>query len=370
MIRILYMVDDLKYGGAQRQIVELIKNVDKSCIDPTLLVYHPARIHVEELVVRNIPVEYIPKIFKYSPWYLARLTRYIKRAKPDIIHSFTQTANFWARVGGLIGGCGIVITSIRGSNFRHAYLERYMSKISAKIITNTNTTKRNLIEVGVAPGKIIVIPNGIDTVRFTPKSEAEKKRLKTEHGIPIDQKVFSLIGQFRPVKNHDCLITALTIMRKKGDRLPVVVFVGKDFDKSLYQKLRTHVKRAKLSFNVRFIPPTPAIEKIYALSDCIVLPSLWEGCSNALLESMSSGIPVICSDIPENTCIVAHEKQGLLFKSNDASALAGSIRKMMAFSDETIEKMGKAGRKLVQERYSIKKMVSSTEKIYQEELSR
>jgi len=370
MVKILYMIDDLKFGGAQRQIVELIKNVNRSWIEPNLLVYHQERIHADEILSKKIQIDCIPKSFKFSLWYLIRLINYIKQNRPDIIHSFTETANFWARVGGKLCGCQIIITSIRSSAIRFPYVEKYISNLSSKIILNSDITRKILTGLGVEPNKMVTIQNGVDTLRFTPASTTDKKRFRIEYGLPVEQKIFSLIGQFRLMKNHNCLIDSLIIMRERGDKLPIVLFIGKDFDKILYQKLVDRVNRDNLSFNVRFIQPDPSIEKIYSLSDCILLPSLWEGCSNVLLESMSSGVPVLCSDIPENSCLVENGKQGILFKNNDERMLATSIRNMLDFSDEAMGKMGQEGRKCVQEQYSVEKMASLTETIYQEELSK
>ena len=132
-----------------------------------------------------------------------RLINYIRRTNPTIIHSFMQTPNFWARIAGKLGGCPIVITSIRNSKIQLSFLEKHMSKYCSKIIVNSDLTKINLVNLGAEPAKIHLIYNGVDINRFKPKPKARKIKLKFNNSISVDQKVFSFVGKFERQKNHN-----------------------------------------------------------------------------------------------------------------------------------------------------------------------
>ena len=368
-MKLLYMIDDLRFGGAQRQIVELIKNIDRSWIEPSLAVYHPSREYAPELDAMGIRIVYIPKRFKYSPWYLARLTAYIRRTNPGIIHSFMQTPNFWARVGGVLGRCHVIITSIRNSRFPQRNLERFLSRVSSRIIVNSTVTRTNLLRLGVSSEKIVVIYNGVDTRRFAPGVKAEKAEARRYYDLPLDRNIFTLVGKFEKQKNHHCLIRALCAMQRKGVALPLTVFVGENYDPALKKRLKIHVASAGLGEHIRFLKPTTCIQRIYALSDVIVLPSLWEGCANVLLESFSCGIPVVCSDIPENADIVKDGENGFLFRSDDSEALVACLMNVIKMDNDYLERVGAMARRRAEQDFSLQQMASKTMTVYAEAFS-
>ena len=367
--RLLLMIDDLRFGGAQRQIVELAKNLDRTWIEPTLAVYHPHREYAPELESERIPIVFIPKKFKYSPWYLMRLTRYISRTKPDIIHSFMQTPNFWARVGGVLGGCPNIITSIRNSTFRFRNLERVLSRVSFRIIVNSPETRANLVRIGVPREKVVVIPNGVDTRRFNKDLLVGKDKARRDHNLPRNRKVFTLVGKFERQKNHDCLISAIYQIKKAGFSPPLTVFIGENYDPALKERLKIRVESLGLEESIRFRLPTIHIEDAYAFSDAIVLPSRWEGCANVVLEAFSCGLPVICSDILENRHVVNDGENGFLFRNDDPGALAACILKVARMGDEAIQQVGLAARHRAVRDFSLEQFTTMTMAVYSSALS-
>jgi starch synthase (maltosyl-transferring) len=105
---------------------------------------------------------------------------------------------------------------------------------------------------------------------------------------------------------------------------------------------------------------------IYAASDAVVLPSLWEGFPNALLEAMAARRPVIASDIADNDRLVRNNENGYLFPADDEHALAQALATLIALRPETRAGLGQTGRGMVESSYSMDRMVKRTTEIYLE----
>jgi len=103
---------------------------------------------------------------------------------------------------------------------------------------------------------------------------------------------------------------------------------------------------------------------VYNMSDAVVLPSLWEGFPNVLLEAMSVGIPVIASDIVDNRKIVFDGVNGYLFQSNDQVGLSTILEKITGEGSERLSGMGEEGRSIARGRYAMENMVKAYENLY------
>jgi glycosyltransferase involved in cell wall biosynthesis len=104
---------------------------------------------------------------------------------------------------------------------------------------------------------------------------------------------------------------------------------------------------------------------VYAAADVVVLPSLWEGFPNVVLEAMAAGKPVIASDIADNRRIVKDGVNGFLFPSDDALALAECLDGIKAAGFERRREMGAAGLALVRSQYAMERMVTLTQSLYE-----
>lgn len=123
-VRLLYMIDDLRFGGRSARLSNLLRTLIETGLIPFyLFITHLVNL-LQSLKPMGYPFLYIPKKYKYSLWYLVRLVASIRRTNPDIIHSFLQTPSFWARVGGMLGRSPVIIISIRNSKFRQCGRQR------------------------------------------------------------------------------------------------------------------------------------------------------------------------------------------------------------------------------------------------------
>jgi glycosyltransferase involved in cell wall biosynthesis len=368
--KVILFIDSLVRGGAQRQLVELALNLNRADFDPTVVVYHDLPQLKGDLDAAGVRNLLIPKRGKADLGFLLRLTRFLRRERPDIVHAYLSTPSFWARIAGRLAGIPKIITSERNIDIEHSpmrfWFEKRLQRLSSRIIVNAEAIRHILVErVGIPGDKVVVIYNGVDTEKFGSASSERVEQVRSNLGLTQGNLVLILPGRLAPQKNHLCLIKAVALLPLIPDSLKIV-FVGNELDLPLKAKLVESIKRLGLDRHFVFAGPQDDMPAMYAASDAVVLPSLWEGFPNVLLEAMAARRPVVASDIADNGRLVRNDENGYLFPTDDEHALARAIATLIALCPDARAGLGQAGRELVESSYSMARMVKSTVEIYRE----
>ncbi|SDF23899.1 Glycosyltransferase involved in cell wall bisynthesis [Methanolobus vulcani] len=287
---------------------------------------------------------------------------YKNRHEYDVIHAHSHlyfSTNLCVLLR-LFGSSPFVITS-HGLNsqtapkwfqdFYTATGARITFKAADRVICYTDVEKQELIDVvGINPDKICVIHNGINTEQFIPieKSASNANNLLW-------------IGRYAKGKGVDYLIEALDILRSENPGI-ILTMVGRGPDKERFVQ---KIHELDLDGNVVFKDyiPNSEIVNLYNQSSIFVLPSLEEGVPRTILEAMSCGVPVVCSQLPQLVDIV--EGSGFLVPVKDSNALANRISRLIA-DPELSRKLGEYGRKRVVRDFSWDDTVKRTISLYEE----
>lgn len=277
----------------------------------------------------------------------------------DIVHAHSHlffSTNLSA-VARQMGSTPLVITN-HGLNSQTApeWFQKFYTATGAyltfaaadKILCYTETEKQELIDLGIKPEKIEVIHNGIDTDLFVPAKE-----------YCFDKKKLLWIGRYAKGKGLDYLIDAFsTLKTTHPDATLTLVGEGPEKD-HITQKISD--LNLQSSITTKDFVPNSEIISTYQNSSVFVLPSLEEGVPRTILEAMSCGIPVVCSQLPQLVDIV--DGSGLLVPIKDSKALADTISKVLSYSS-LAEELRKNGRRNVVENYSWKDTVKMTIQLY------
>lgn len=235
-------------------------------------------------------------------------------------------------------------------SFKINPLHRYYLNIERKIfektpiiIANSNMVKNEILQYyGISEKKITVIYNGVDTRKFAQKN---KNELRQKYNIPDDQRVIVFVGSGFKRKGLDTLIKAVALLKQK----PLLLIIGKGNEKQ-YKK---SCKKFGIENKVFFMGIRKDIENFYALADIFVLPTLYDPFSNATLEAMASGLPVVTTKNNGAAELIEQAKEGYTVESLfDAHELAEKI----ALTLNNAEKMGQLARKKA-EQFTIEKSV-------------
>jgi UDP-glucose:(heptosyl)LPS alpha-1,3-glucosyltransferase len=281
------------------------------------------------------------------------------KASPDFILSFERT--LYQDVYRAGDGChkewlkkrGIIEPLLKRASFKinphHLvllYLEKRCFQNSPRIIANSMMVKNDIVRnYSVSPDKISVIYNGVDTVRFKPAEDKKKKALKSSYQIKEDNVVL-FIGADYKRKGASFLLKSFSLLNLNSTRL---IIAGRPA-KTEYISM---AKALGIDKKVTFWGPEKDVANLYAVSDVFVLPTIYDPFSNATLEAMACGLPVITTQHNGASEIIEDGVQGFTVDPQDTKLLAERITSALA----DCENMGKMARAKAEE-YPIDNAVS------------
>lgn len=366
---ILHIIDSAGYGGGERYVIDIIKNSDQSFNHSVVIPYGGPFEGV--LKKNNCKYTIISMNYKNIINSIRLLNKFILAHNVDIIHSHGFRANFYARIARVLTSKKHVST-IHVSLYDYIdtsylirlfyiFIEKLFSVYTDRFVCISRAMKQDTLKMGIAPQRIVLIPNGVDTNRFYPREP--DYNLKKELGIPPDTTLIGTVGRMVSEKGQIYLIESLKYLKYDLPKLKCL-FIGEG-------PLRAQLKKKAESDTVidmcLFLEPLRDIENIYPLLSIFVLPSLREPFGLVLLEAMASGIPVIATSAGGPLDFIKHDINGILVPPGDAIKLAESIKELLLNSDKR-NSLKNEGLKTVN-RYKIEKMVKSIEKLYMEILS-
>ncbi len=361
MIKVCYVLGTLEIGGAEKQLLKLIRNIDRNKFLPVLIALRGGALREEFEKVVNVTV--IGKRWKLDPAFLVKLIRVLKRERPDILHTFMFTSNTWGRIAGAVTGVPVIIASERCVDVwkrrHHRLIDRALLPFTCRVIGNSESVRKFYREIERIPdGKMGVVYNGVDLNKFG--SITASSSLKKGIGVERARFIVGAGGRFTEQKGFMNLLKAVPAVL---DVYPdaCFVFVG---DGPLRSSFEEFVERTGISGNVVFTGYRKDILEIFSLCDVIAVPSLFEGMPNIVLEAMALKKPVVGTCIPEIAELVENGRNGFLVPvQNNSVHIAERITALL--NDPALcRKMGENGYNVVRERFSMESMVRGYEEIY------
>lgn len=369
---VLHVIHHLRMGGLENGLVNIINHMPPQA-------YRHAIACVEDYSdfrarIRRADVEvFALHRSRVGVWGLRReLYRLCRRLRPAIVHSRNPSgldALLPAQLAGVRhtvhGEHGWDVGDIDGRRLKPALLRRLHAPLVDRYVAVSQDLQRYLVErVGIAPGRIRQIYNGVDTERFTPPGESARAALPPEFAAD-DAIVIGTVGRLQQVKDQATLLRAFATARAEPspwrDRLRLVV-AG---DGPLAADLRSLAGELGIAPATWFAGARDDVPAVLRALDVFVLPSLNEGISNTVLEAMASGLPVLATAIGGNPELVQEGVCGRLFAPCDVPALAGQIADFAQRPESRIAQGTAARARAVQE-FGIETMVRRYQAVYDE----
>lgn len=302
---------------------------------------------------------------------------YVMAEQPDLVHihhlrplfSFYNIPFKRYKVPVIFTAHGLHIHKYEFSNqvsnkmkyFLRFFLERAILKKADKIIAVSREDLEFLREKYHLQN-VVYLTNGIDFSGIRAFSGSNKKKLREELHLPLDQFLFVTVARFDFQKGYDILIKAISHLKelleqKEKDIRFLFVGNGREFE-----KMKALSRDLSVSPYISFLGERNDVYKILKASDVFLLPSRWEGLPIVLLETGLLQIPVLASETYGNREILK-EGRGILFKNEDIKDLELKIRKVIEGSCD----LNQYSRKLLREvesNYNLQKMITGLKKIY------
>ena len=303
-------------------------------------------------------------------WLYPKLFRLFRRLRPAIVHSRNLAAlevQLPAWLAGvpvrIHGEHGRDVGDLDGSNVTYQRVRRFYRPFVSFYLALSRDLADYLTEIIHVPGnKVLQVYNGVDSVRFHPAGPAGDSAAGCPFARPTHW-LLGTVGRMQTVKDQPTLarafIRALELDPSLKERLRLAL-IGDGPLRAECLQLLADAGVADLAW----LPGERSdIPEIMRGLDCFVLPSLAEGISNTILEAMASGLPVIATDVGGNADLVASGLTGSVIRAADPEAMAFEIVRLASQPDAATG-MGRAGRELVERKFSMNAMVAAYQGAY------
>lgn len=359
---IVYVIDKMPRAGTQSHLVEVFQTIDKDKYEPTLICLEEKMelglkleeqgFNVIELNVKNWKsVNGIKGLFT--------LRSLLKKLDTKIIHCYLFTASVFAVLAAKLAGVDIIITSRRdlGSHLSSSQISllNFANRLSHCVVSNSKAVKDAALELEKNVSSIHpVIYNGLEPKAFKASRNYRKD-------LPNDALVLGTLSNIRSEKDPVTLLKSFVQVNKQRPN-SYLLYAGVIKDQNLFDQLTNIVEENDLQNHVKFVGGISDVDEFLSSLDLFVFCSQSEGFSNAVLEAMSIGLPVVASNVGGNPEQVA-KGCGDLFELGD---IDGCVRAINNVLEQDYKLIGTQAQKRVIEEFSVKGMLNQMQDLYRD----
>jgi glycosyltransferase involved in cell wall biosynthesis len=379
MITILHVITSLTRAGAERQLLNIVRNTGSDELSHVVCYLHPpddlaAEFRKEgiETICLNLPRKW-PWLF--APWKLVPLLR---ARRPDFIQSRLLDADLSVRLSTLLGPSIPIIATLHmptydAETIRAAgwpvykmavlkWLDRWTARATRPLfIAISESVKRSAVRnLGLLPADVRVIYNSIDQKRLQCRPE-EPRQIREEAGIPAGAFVYLTVGRLSPQKGQPVLLRAF---KEVAAAIPdaYLAFAGEGPQATAHDALATELG---IRDRVRFLGSRHDVGACLEMADVFVFPSLFEGWGAAPIEAMFKGLPCIATRIEPILELFVDDETGLLVAPGSEAELASAMIKLYRDPDLR-RRLAASARAVAVERFDIRQGMRVWSQFYRE----
>jgi glycosyltransferase involved in cell wall biosynthesis len=344
-VRVCFLIDRLTRGGTETQVLALIRALDRRRVEPTLVLLDGTDPESQSLEPTDCPVLRLGLQSLHKPAMFsaaAKLTRFWREHGTDVVQVyFLDSAYLGVPLARLAGVRRIVRVRNNLGHWltpTHRWLGRVVGRLADVTLTNCEPARQALLDAEGGPAqKVVVLENGVDLDQFAALPLAAKGSAAR----------IGVVANLRPVKGVDVFIRAAAQL---APRFPATTFhvAGQGEQQAELERL---IAELGLTGRVLLHGAVADVPAFLATLDVAVLPSHAEGMSNAVLEYMAAGRPIVATDVGANGHLLGGGEFGVLVPPGDPAALAAGIARLLT-DPEAAARLAAAARRHVHDRYS------------------
>lgn len=365
MLRVLLVYYEPVPAGQTTHVLALASGLDRSKFRPTIVL--PAALRPSIAAFQQAGVRVVPLPLRKVMWPLqavAALARLIRQEGFDIVHVHSQEAGLLARVVARMAGAQRIIYTpqtidIRQARWRWLYilLERALAHLTDTVVSVNEFDRKRLLRWGLAPYKVVTIPNGIDPNAF--ETPTDIGSLRRELGVDEKRPLVMQVGGLRTQKAPLAFVEGAQYVARACPNIQFVL-IGEG---PLKEAVRAHIRRLGLEQHVYLAGWRERACRLMPAADIVTLTSYWEGMPHALLEAMAWSRPVVATAVNGCPEIIVDGTTGFLAPPGDPAAWARRVIDLLN-DPVTADAMGRQGRKRVEEQFSLRRMITQIERLY------
>lgn len=366
-IKILYTIPNFNSAGSGKALINVISRLDRNIFEPSICCRHERGDLFYSAKELNIPIYIAEFSVPMKPRLkgienVIRLSRFLKKINPDIIHSYNYSDDYSEALAAKLGGIKWVYTKKNMGWGSNAW--RIRSRLADAIIPQN----MEMIKVFFnSSKKYTLIPIGINVDEF--KDLTKDEELIDKHNLAGAYPVILTIANILPIKGINYLIKGFSLIVEDFENVKLLI-VGED--KTEYaESLKKLVTEMNLEDKIIFTGKQSNIKSYFSVADIFILPSKKEGEGGpiSVLEAMASGVITYGSDVPGIRDQFT-EFQDQLFESENPGSIANKILKAAEMSNEERIKRINKQKEFIKKKYSIENEINQLEQLYKIVLDR
>jgi glycosyltransferase involved in cell wall biosynthesis len=367
-IRLLKFLAYLAIGGSERQVLNIRQGLDASRFNIHLgcFGFFDEQL-AEDLTGTPIEVYKVRNLYGLGTMKeCLRLASYLRQHQMDIVHAYNFYGNVFAVPAARLARVPVVLASIRDTGEsltgKQRAVNRMFCRLADRVVVNAEAIKRTLVAEGYRPDRITVIQNGI---LCPPLGKDKDPFLRQEFGLSSDDILIGVVSRIARVKGLEYLLDAAPDVIARIPQAKFLIIGDNSFNPEYREELKRQTIKLGLQDHVIFTGFRLDVPRILSSLTLSVLPSLNEGLSNSLLESMGAGVPVVATMVGGNPEVVLDGETGLLVPPRNPAALADAICRVVR-TPGLRNALGQAGRQRVLTHFSNERMIQNIERLYDE----
>lgn len=328
--RLLLLIKSIGRGGAEHQCCLLAGQLADAGYSVRLIVYNDEDAGYKHLLPNTVQLVSLRCRRWNIPGLLFGLVRQIHAFRPNFVYGFMSHSNLL-----LLAVAGIVdakiVCGIRSANSRTdkasviawfgEWLHKKALNFADLVIPNSYAGSHAIAALGISPGRIAVVVNGIDTSRFV-FSAATRLEVRAALGILDDTVAIGMFGRFHPLKNHAMLLDAMSENAMAAGKRFKLLFIG-DGTHACKCELMARAAQLGMADQLLILDGREDINRYYSALDIYCSCSDYEGFSNVLAEAMSVGLRCIATDVGDSRKIIGGT--GIVVPPQDQAALSAAL---------------------------------------------
>lgn len=371
--KILYVITQSEFGGAQRYVLDLASHLPKDTYEPVIACGEGGGELTHRAAERGIPTHPLRSVgrainpLRDSAGFFELLTLF-RKERPGVVHLNSSKIGILGAVAAKIARVPKTVFTAHGLVFHeplprwqkifYRLLEQSARPFRDAIITVSNADRESALRYRLAkPERIVHIPNGIGHIEFFDRTHA-RAALEQKIGRTLPQRIIGTIANFYPTKGLPYLLAALHEVRRAHPDV-IAVIIGEGDERP---RLESLIERNNLRNTVILAGAFPNAAQCLKAFDLFVLPSLKEGWPYVVLEAMAAQVPIVATragGIPE----MLDPDRGFLVPPADPTALASAIEQTLANPAEGAAAARRA-HETVRHNFTLDRMVRETISIY------
>lgn len=378
--RILYVIGSLNVGGAERHLTQVATRLKQRGWEPEVFVLSAGGLLSAVLDEAGIPIHavhlpaWIGRAVR-NPRLRARLTLVLNAIaliktlwlrRPAVVHFFLPAAYIVGGLASLLSRVPARVMSRRslnhyqGSHPHLAKLEAFLHPAMTLVCGNSKAVINDLAGEGISSGKLRLIYNGVDFTPYDKLFDRVAERIKND--VPEPALVLVLVANLIAYKGHADLLKALSYIKDSLPQPWLLLCLGRD--DGIGAELRVQAQTLRLADHIRWLGSRQDVPDFLRLADIGVLCSHEEGFSNAILEGMAAGLPMVVTDVGGNAEAVLDGATGLVVPAHEPARLAQALLSLA--NQRNRVDMGKKGLQRAQQNFSMVACIDAYEALYRE----